>query len=140
LTWIKYDNSLLAASNSIGTNGRIPLGLSGKGDSDHAYYPSVIKDGSIYKMWYTGMPNASTGYCIYYATSPDGLTWTKYDNTIPSVSNTTSTNGRIPNGTAVSGIGDSTNAYNCSVILDNGIYKAWYTGYYNSYNIYCAEG
>jgi predicted GH43/DUF377 family glycosyl hydrolase len=40
---------------------------------------SVIKEGSSYKMWYTGHKNASrTPSYIGYATSPDGITWTKY--------------------------------------------------------------
>jgi hypothetical protein len=49
-------------------------------------------------MWYTGEDGSN--WRIYYATSGDGLTWTKYDNNIPSNSDTTSTNGRIPLGTS----------------------------------------
>ena len=77
-------------------------------------------------------------YRIYYATSPDGLIWTKYDNTTPALSDNTSTNGRIPMGTT--GKGDQIHAYTCYVILDNDIYKTWYTGYCTSYDIYYAEG
>jgi predicted GH43/DUF377 family glycosyl hydrolase len=40
-------------------------------------FPSVIKDGSTYKMWYTGL-NASDAGQVGYATSPDGVTWTRY--------------------------------------------------------------
>ncbi len=40
-----------------------------------AQYPYVIKDGSIYKMWYTGYGST---YDIYYATSLDRTTWTNY--------------------------------------------------------------
>jgi hypothetical protein len=124
LTWTKYDNTIEAASDTTGTNGRIPLGTAGKGDSTHAFYPSVIKDGSTYKMWYAG--NDGTNYRIYYATSSDGLSWTKYDNTIPAASDTSSTNGRIPLGTA--GKGDVSIVQSPSVIKDGSTYKMWYTG------------
>ena len=41
---------------------------------------SVIKEGNVYKMWYTGHPNSSrTPSYIGYATSTDGgITWQKY--------------------------------------------------------------
>ncbi len=124
LTWTKYDNTIPSSSNTTSTNGRIPLGTSGRGDSSGLAKGSVIKDGSTYKMWYAGSDGSNLR--IYYATSPDGLTWTKYDNTIPSNSNTTSTNGRIPLGT--SGRGDSSSVTNPHVIKDGSIYKMWYQG------------
>ena len=124
LTWTKYDNTIPSASDTTSTNGRIPIGTSGKGDSLYSLYPSVLKDGVTYKMWYSGVDG--TNYRVYYATSPDGLTWTKYDNTIPSASDTTSTNGRIPLGTT--GKGDSSNVFGQSVIKDGTIYRMWYTG------------
>jgi hypothetical protein len=122
ISWTKLDNSIPAASNTTGTNGRIPLGTSG-GDNGYALAPTVIKDGSTYKMWYTGF---NVSYRIYYATSPDGLTWTKLDNSIPSASNTTGTNGRIPLGTSG---GDSLGTAYPTVIKDGSTYKMWYSGF-----------
>jgi len=130
LTWTKYDNTIPSVSDTTSTNGRIGLGTSGTGDDVHVSNPIVIKDGETYKMWYTGYDGST--YRIYYATSPDGLTWTKYDNTIPSVSDTTSTNGRIPPGT--NGKGDGVNVSNPIVIKDGETYKMWYTGYDGSIN------
>jgi len=124
LTWTKYNNTIPDDSDTTSTDGRIPVGTAGKGDASGAYYPTVIKDGSTYKMWYTG--SDGTNYRIYYATSPDGLTWTKYNNVAPSNSDTTSTDGRIPVGTA--GKGDATVAYSSTVIKDGSTYKMWYTG------------
>src|SRR3989338_1259097 len=136
LTWTKYDNTVPSASDTTSTNGRIPIGNAGRADSSQATNPFVIKDGPIYKMWYTG--NDGTNYRILYATSPDGLTWTKYDNTVPSASDTTSTNGRIPLGTA--GKGDSSRALEAFVIKDGSVYKIWYTGYDGTNNrVYYAE-
>ena len=39
---------------------------------------SVIKEGSVYKMWYTGFSPLQIGY----ATSPDGINWTKHPNPV----------------------------------------------------------
>lgn len=122
LVWTKYDNTAPSNSDTTGTNGRIPLGTDGTGDDANTICPSVIKDGSTYKMWYTG--SDGTNYRIYYATSPDGLTWTKYDNTIPTASNTIGTNGRIPLGASGS---DTVHAMCASVIKDGLYYKMWYT-------------
>src|SRR3989338_4532740 len=95
LTWTKYDNTVATACDTVCEgNGKIGFGSSGRGDVTRTLPKGIIKDGSTYKMWYAG--NDGTNYRVYYATSPDGLTWTKYDNTVPSASDTTSTNGRIP--------------------------------------------
>ena len=53
--------------------------------------------------------------------------WTKYDNTIPGATNTTSTNGRIPLGTP--GTGDDSYVSTPYVIKDGYTYKMWYAGY-----------
>ncbi|MCL4363703.1 site-specific integrase [Patescibacteria group bacterium] len=127
VTWTKYDNTKPANSDTTGTNGRIPLGATaGRGDVNGVHSPAVIKDGSTYKMWYSGM-DASSVWRVYYATSPDGLTWTKYDNTIPANSDTTGTNGKIPLG-ATAGRGDVNNILYSSVIKDGSTYKMWYSG------------
>ncbi len=138
LTWTKYDNTIPAASDTSSTNGRIPLGTDGKGDDYYTYHPCVIKDGSIYRMWYTGCDGPTApNIRIYYATSPDGLVWTKYDNTVPTASDTTSTNGRIPLGTA--GKGDDNGVCMPAAIKDGSTYKIWYSAHDGSnYRIYYA--
>ncbi|MBI2437349.1 MAG: hypothetical protein HYV36_00840 [Lentisphaerae bacterium] len=83
--WTKYNNTTSSPSDTTSTDGRIPLGTAGKGDAVYAYYLSVIKDGATYKIWYSGYDG--TNIRLYYATSPDGLTWTKYTNAIPANSN-----------------------------------------------------
>jgi len=40
----------------------------------HVDYPSVIKDGSTYKMWFGGSDGSN--YRTFYATSADGIAWT----------------------------------------------------------------
>ncbi len=38
-----------------------------------AYAPTVIKDGSTYRLWYSDV--SSEPWCVRYAESPDGLDW-----------------------------------------------------------------
>ncbi|MBT7915172.1 hypothetical protein HN588_14845, partial [Candidatus Bathyarchaeota archaeon] len=122
-TWHKANNAIESPSDTTGTDGRLPLGSTG-GDTTNIHSPSVIKDGSTYKMWYSGYDG--TNYRIYHATSPDGLTWTKYDNSIESPSDTTGTNGRLPLGSTGGDTGRSTYS---SIIKDGSTYKMWYTGH-----------
>jgi hypothetical protein len=42
--------------------------------------PFVLKDSSGYRMWYP--VRRRTGYVLGYATSPDGLAWTRLDNEV----------------------------------------------------------
>jgi len=50
-------------------------GPAGSADSFSAADPSVLKDGSTWKMWYTG--DDSSKKRIAYATSADGISWAK---------------------------------------------------------------
>ncbi|MBI2440991.1 MAG: hypothetical protein HYV35_06420, partial [Lentisphaerae bacterium] len=140
VNWTKYDNTVPANSDGSSTNGKIPLGTAGKGDTNGVTDPFVLKEGSTYKMWYSGQIwGAGGSYRIYYATSPNGLEWTKYDNTTPAVSDSVSTNGRIPLGNA--GKGDATHASIKFVLQDGSTYKMWYSGWGGTpgrYSIYYA--
>ncbi|MBM2825268.1 MAG: hypothetical protein HW402_932, partial [Dehalococcoidales bacterium] len=79
--------------------------------------PAVIKDGSVYKMWYTGGKTdgsiKGTVPVIGYATSDDGITWTK--NASPVLTGTVAT-------WDANGVGAP------SVIKDGSVYKMWYSG------------
>jgi hypothetical protein len=56
-------------------DGLVCIGLkSGEKNTSH---PCVITDQGTYKMWYSY--NASQGYRIGYAESPDGYSWTRMD-------------------------------------------------------------
>jgi predicted GH43/DUF377 family glycosyl hydrolase len=67
LTWTQYGGSTPLAV--------LGHGLAGSADSFSAADPSVLKDGSTWKMWYTG--DDSSKKRIAYATSEDGMTWAK---------------------------------------------------------------
>ncbi|HVR13775.1 MAG TPA: hypothetical protein VMS41_08335, partial [Gaiellaceae bacterium] len=69
LSWVKYPGV-----------GQLPLaalthGPAGSADSFSAADPSVLKDGTTWKMWYTG--DDSSKKRIAYATSTDGINWAK---------------------------------------------------------------
>ncbi|MEK6275925.1 MAG: hypothetical protein AABM30_11395 [Actinomycetota bacterium] len=69
VTWTKYPSF-----------GPLPLpvlshGAAGSADSFSAADPTVLKDGSTWKMWYTG--DDSSKKRVAYATSADGITWAK---------------------------------------------------------------
>ena len=39
----------------------------------------ILKEGDVYKLWYTGYTGAKDGICMLgYATSPDGINWTRH--------------------------------------------------------------
>jgi predicted GH43/DUF377 family glycosyl hydrolase len=91
-------------------------------DSAHVGKPAVILDGGTYKMWYSGTndPTGQTGRQIGYATSADGVTWTKYGS-----------NPVLPNG----GLNDwdGGGVWGATVIKDEAIvtykYNMWYVGF-----------
>lgn len=88
-------------------------------DSEGVFGASVLFDGTTYRMWYNGyntqpyyMGKMETGL----ATSPDGLTWTRY-----------STNPVLGKGTP--GSWDDMWAYCSTVLFEDGLFKMWYTGF-----------
>lgn len=95
-----------------GSNPVLQKGTTGAWDANGVGSQTVIKDGSTYKMWYTGI-NASFLPAIGYATSSDGITWTK-------VGTVTWT------GTAAAF--EATGVLGATVIKDGATYKMWYTG------------
>jgi len=66
ITWTKYSG-----------NPVLQLGPPGSWDASWIVCPCVISDTGSYKMWYTGIDDDDI-YRIGYATSTDGITWTKY--------------------------------------------------------------
>lgn len=79
--------------------------------------PSVLFDGSTYKMWYTGYDGTHPGYGyqrIGYASSTDGITWTKHGTPVLDIGGT--------------GEWDSLYVSHCSVIYDGSSYQMWYGG------------
>lgn len=68
LNWTKVQGS--AGANSV-----LGMGDDGEADALGAEDPYVIKENGIFRMWYVGWDGQSRR--IHYATSTDGMNWTK---------------------------------------------------------------
>lgn len=87
----------------------------GTWDSFTTDAPQVLRENGHYKMWYSSYTgNTLVGY-LGYATSPDGIHWTKY-----------SGNPIFGPGTAA---WEAAGPYSASVVPKQGGYKMWYDGY-----------
>ncbi|MBI2438521.1 MAG: hypothetical protein HYV36_06895 [Lentisphaerae bacterium] len=68
----------------------------------------------------------------------ESTTWTKYNNVIPTTSDVSSTDGRIPLGTG--GRGDQTHSGDATVIKAGNTYKMWHGGHDGTnYRLYHAS-
>ena len=56
----------------------LEVGAPGSWDEQEANGPTVLKDGAVYKMWYHGCNLDYSECSIGYATSNDGVNWTKH--------------------------------------------------------------
>jgi hypothetical protein len=117
IDWSIYSNSTLLTIRGAVLGRENTKGFA----STWAYKPCVLKDGSLYRMWYTG--SDSVNYRIGYAVSYDGLNWTLYSNrSIPGLKG------------AVLGKENTSNAFASvdvekpMVIKDGTGYKMWFIG------------
>jgi predicted GH43/DUF377 family glycosyl hydrolase len=101
-SWTKYAGNPVMGNGSFGSWDGASIGSM-----------CVIKDDSTYKMWYYG--NNGTVGRIGYATSDDGINWTKYA-------------GNPVMGIGAGGAWDSNEIGPNCVIKDNDEYKMWYGG------------
>ena len=90
----------------------------GSWESDFVGPGTVLFDGSVYRMWYDGIVGIWPGIsdAVGYATSADGIHWTKYEQN-PVLSS------GPPGSWDQNGVG-----YNVNVLFDSGVYHMWYTG------------
>lgn len=108
ISWTKHGSPVLQVGSASGWDNAFLEG------------PSVVKDGNTYKMWYCGYDVTVNGSStdgkasIGYATSTDGINWTKYAN----------------NPIMVTGVGNWESVYvqDPHVIKENGEYHMWYGG------------
>ena len=91
----------------------LDVGPAGAWDAGRVESPTVIKDGDEFKMWYTGEDERGNS-AIGYATSEDGIEWTKYAGNPVLKGGTTAWN--------QSGIAHPW------VILEGGVYNMWLFG------------
>lgn len=107
INWTKYNQDISGNSDYV-----LSAGLSGTWESRGVLLPSVVLHDSEYEMWYAGYHSQ---FKIGYATSPDGITWTKHE-------------GNPVMDLGQSGTWDDAVAYRPNVVIDGNIYKMWYSG------------
>jgi len=112
INWQKYNGN-----NCGGTTGNGCVFDIGSGfDNESMFAPSIIKDGNVYKMWYAASDTISLYNQIGYATSPDGINWTR---------------GNGGNPVLTPGVASSWDDLDVSypnVLKDGTAYKMWYAG------------
>ncbi len=109
INWTRHPAPVLSPGNS---------GWDSKGVSA----PSVLKKDGLWHMWYAGKDLSRYG--IGYATSSDGITWTKYPNN--------------PVLTASAEGADDADIVSPHVLFQGGIFHMWYAGRGDSNQIFYA--
>jgi len=108
ITWIMYatsaDGVTWTKHGSVFSPG--PLG-----EEEQVIYQCVLRDGSTYKMWYSGYDGSN--YRIFYATSPDGLAWSRQ--------------GMVMD-LGPPGSPDDYYVFDPFVIKEGALYRMWYNG------------
>lgn len=102
INWTMYPSAVLSPD-------------AGKWDNVTIDAPEVIRENGQYKMWYTSWKDNTSPNYLGYATSADGIHWTKY-----------SGNPIFGPGTAAWEAGGP---WFVSILPFQGGYKMWYTGY-----------
>ena len=77
INWAVYDNPATTSSPYQFSDPVLNYGATGTWESATVLAPSVIKTKCGYEMWYAGEVFGGT-QSLGYATSPDGIKWTKY--------------------------------------------------------------
>ena len=111
INWTKHENPVLLA------------GSAGEWDDEGVFVPYVIYDGNTYKMWYSGRDGSH--FRIGYATSPDGINWSKYND--PSTVNPPYAESD-PVLNPGPGNWENDNVYAQTVYFDGANYQMWYIG------------
>ncbi len=87
------------------------LGPGGAGEDRKLVYQFVMKDGAMFKMWYSGFDGSN--YRIFHATSPDGIAWTKKGLVLD---------------LGPAGSQEDFYVYDPYILKEGSTYRMWYTG------------
>ncbi len=101
--WTKHANNPVLSSTP------------GTFENDAVFEPVVVYDGARFHMWYDGASQSATVYAIGYATSSDGINWTKHPG-----------NPVLQSGP--SGSWDGQGVFPSTVLFDGSNFKMWYSG------------
>jgi predicted GH43/DUF377 family glycosyl hydrolase len=110
--WTRYPNPVLDS------------GPSGSWDELTVFQPCVLFDGTTYHMWFGGHNGKVRR--IGYATSPDGITWTKYDDPTTTAPPYAESDPVLDIGLPGSWENDWVDSPN--VLFIDGVFHMWYSG------------
>jgi hypothetical protein len=78
INWVKYDDSSTTAPPFLNSDPVLKPGLAGEWDDGWVFWPMVLSTETGYEMWYSGSKLIDNDpFWLGYATSPDGISWTK---------------------------------------------------------------
>ena len=77
--WTKYDDPQTTTGEHALSDPVLRAGGKGSFDELRAWVPSIAATDDGYEMWYTGEAANPVKQAVGYATSPDGIHWTKHD-------------------------------------------------------------
>ena len=109
-------------------------GSIGEWNADAIMPGSVIKEGSIFKMWFSGavgsiaIANANTKTAIGYATSPDGIAWTLFDDPATTTAPFQFSDPVLDHGSPGEDW-DANEMFTPSVLKTDSGYEMWYSGW-----------
>jgi hypothetical protein len=101
-------------------------GTNGEWDHGLVAVPYILFDGTTYHMWYAGY-DGTTNTRIGYATSSDGINWTKYDDPATTASPYANSDPVLSQGPP--GSWDDEVVYQPSVLFDGSTYHMWFSGH-----------
>lgn len=111
--WTKYNDPATTSVPFQASDPVVKRGPVGTFDDARAWTPHVLKTASGYAMWYAGAGSANQfNQVIMYATSPDGIRWTKHAEPVF----------RGP-------LWWTKDLVNPRVLVEDGRYRMWYTGF-----------
>ena len=119
ISWTKYNDLSTTSNPYANSDPVIKSGPPGGWDDEEIGDPTVVKEGSVYRIWFFGEGDPGPAERIGYAYSLDGINWRKYDG-----------NPVIMEGS--SGKFDEKNVWGPMVLKDENTYKMWYVGENNS--------
>lgn len=127
INWTKYNDPATSTAPYTDSDPVLQPGAAGSWDDTNAYLNSVMYDGGIYKGWYYGTdgPDLYSGR-IGYATSEDGIHWTKYDD--PGTTDPPYAESDYVLDFGLTGSWDDSDISNTQVILEGETYHMFYNG------------
>ena len=116
ISWTKWNDAGTTGDPYANSDPVLSLGPPGSWEDNWVFSPSVVKEGSVYRMWYDA-ESSTLPSGIGYAYSIDGISWRKYKG-----------NPVVMEGDQSTDDFDEFGAFDPAVIKDGNIYKMWYTG------------